>query len=522
MGYRGNTYRIPCSAGGLTHNLNIDMAKPTDMVHPSRNINLNEFGRRKRGGTAHISDAAYDAAISGTPQIMGAYQFRLRNGTAYLVVATDAGKVYRAHDTTIKSSGMSTSNFYDFETFENELYIVDGENTPEKWTGSGNTSTLTDIPTDWSGDGPQWIVKHGRGASERLWAGGLSSYPHRIYASANGDGDDFSDTNVTTIDIETGDGFGIVGGQEFGDRLFCFGKKKAYIIDDSSVDSSDWGYDAAPWEGGAANFRLIVKTPNDIVAMMEDGEIYSVRAAESYGDYKLASLTRDSFMHNWIKQYVRLSYIDYFHAIYDPVLRAIKIFVVRAGQTTVDTALVYFIDRRPSEAWMIHDNQSATSGYSASCSTLVRVSTGDYQVYTGGYAGLLWALEQTDRNDNGSGYYAGFKTPNLSFGNPRADKKYARGWVIMEPKGDYNLIIDTWVDGVEQTQQTISMEGAGGTLPFTLGTDLLGGEEIIAEPYDIGNRGKRIQHELYNANANEDFFISQVLIDHTIMGARPS
>jgi len=522
MGYRGQTFAIPCSSGGFSHNPNIDLAKPTDMVHPSRNINLNEFGRRKRGGTSLIGDTAYDAAISGTPQIMGIYQFRLRNGTTYLVVAGKDGKVYRAHDTTIKASGMSTSNFFDFEIFDNELYIVDGESTPEKWTGSGNTSTLTDIPTDWSGDGPQWIVKHGRGASERLWAGGLTSYPQRVYISANGDGDDFSDANVTTIDIETGDGFGIIGAVEYGDRLLCFGKRKVYLIDDASVDTSEWGYDAAQWEGGAANFRLIVKTPNDIVAMMEDGEIYSVMAAQQYGDYKAASLTRDSFIHNWIKEYVRLGYIENFHAIYDPVLRAIKIFVVRAGQTTVDTALVYFIDRASREAWSIHDNQSYTSGYSASCSALVRVGTGDYQVYTGGYAGLLWKLEQSNRNDNDKGYYAGFKTPNLTFSNPRVTKKYGKGRVIMEPEGNYNLTINTWIDGKSQTQRSISMAGTGGTLPFTLGTDLLGGQELIDKTYEIGNVGKRIQLEFYNSSVDEDFFISQILVDYQVMGAKPS
>jgi len=492
------------------------------MVHPSRNINLNEFGRRKRGGTAHIGDAAYDAAIEDTPQIMGAYQFRLRSGTAYLIVAGDDGKVYRAHDTDIQVSEMSTTNFYDFETFDNELYIVDGESTPQLWTGAGDTSALTDVPTDWADDGPQWIAKHGRGISERLWAGGITDYPHRIYASVNGDGDDFSNTNVTTIDIETGDGFGIIGAVEYGDRLLCFGKRKVYVIDDSSLDTAEWGYDDAQWEGGAANFRLIVKTPNDIVAMMEDGEIYSVTSAEQYGDYKLASLTKDSFMHNWIKQYCRLSYIDHFHSVYDPALRAIKIFVVRAGQTTVDTALVYFIDRPPKDAWMIHDNQISTSGYSASCSTLVRVGTGNYQVYTGGYAGLLWRLEQANRNDNDEAYYGGFKTPNLAFDNPRVTKKYSAGRVIMQPKGDYNLTIDTWIDGVGQTQRTVSLKGRGGTLPFTLGRDLLGGNELIDKDFDIKNIGKRIQSEFYNSTVDQDFFISQVLYDHEILGSRLS
>ena len=92
----------------------------------------------------------------------------------------------------------------------------------------------------------------------------------------------------------------------------------------------------------------------------------------------------------------------------------------------------------------------------------------------------------------------------------------------MEPKGDYDLTIGIWIDGVQQTQQTVSMVGIGGTFPFTLGTDLLGGQEVIVKSFDIGNTGKRIQAEVYNSNVDQDFFISQILIDHTILGAKPS
>jgi hypothetical protein len=171
-----------------------------------------------------------------------------------------------------------------------------------------------------------------------------------VYASANADGDDFSDANVTTIKINTGDGYGIVGAVEFGDRLICFSRSRPYIIDDIDPTTSGWGYEAAQWDGGVANFRLICRTPNDIVCMQDDGEIYSVLAAEKYGDYQTASLTRKSYMHKWISENVNLQYVNMFHSIYDPSLRAIKIFVVRQGQTTVDTALVYFIDRPPDQA----------------------------------------------------------------------------------------------------------------------------------------------------------------------------
>jgi len=92
----------------------------------------------------------------------------------------------------------------------------------------------------------------------------------------------------------------------------------------------------------------------------------------------------------------------------------------------------------------------------------------------------------------------------------------------MQPKGDYNLTIDTWIDGVGQTQRTVSLKGRGGTLPFTLGRDLLGGNELIDKDFDIKNIGKRIQSEFYNSTVDQDFFISQVLYDHEILGSRLS
>jgi len=520
MGYRGQTYQIPCNRGGLVHNPNIDLIDPVSMVYPSRNINLDENGRRKRGGTAHV----YASAFSNAPRIMGLYDFILRNGNQFLIVATNLGEIYKDDTTTIKT-GMSTTTHFSFETFDNELFICDGYSRPQTWDGSAaSTSDITSIPSDWTGSNfPKQLIKHGRGVSERLWAIGCPSTPHTVYASANGDGKNFSDANVVTINIETGDGFGIVGAAEFGDRLICFGKKQAYIIDDSDSDTANWGYVAAQWEGGAAHHRVIVKTPNDLIAMMEDGEIYSITAVQSYGDYKAASITRPSFMNRWIKEYVNLSYIDDFHAIYDPILRAIKFFVVRNGQTEVDTALVYFIDKPPQEAWAIHDNQSSNSGYSASCSALIRVSAGSYQIYTGDYSGNIWKLETENRSDDGNAYYAGFKTPHMTFDNSRITKHYKRGWLVTQPEGDYDLYINWWVDGVQQTQQSVSLAGTGGALgSFVLGTDVLGGQELIDKDFDLGNTGKRIQLEVYNSNADEDFFVSKILIDHKPLSMRSS
>jgi len=515
MGYIGNTYQLPFNRGGMSHNINMDLIDDKAMVHPSRNIDISHGGRQKRDGTALVYDSATKIGSSDS-QIMGLAEFRTYAGDQFILAINDSGDIYSSSTNTI-ATGLTGEEWFDFEVMDDNVFITNTQNVPQTWDGLiAATCDITSPADDWTtaGDYPQQFVKHGRANSERLWGIGTPSYRYRVYASANGNGKSFASTDVVTVDIETGDGFGILGGAEFGDRLFCFGKNQTYVIDDSDLDSDYWGYYQAPWRGGVATWRLIEKTPNDVIAMAEDGTIYSVRMAEQYGDYKQASLVATSWMHEWIREYVRLAYIDHFHMKYDPVLRALKIFVVRNGRTQVNTALVYFVDRDPSEGWMIYDNQEHDSGYSASVSALIRRGAGDYKIYTGDYDGRLWNLEVNSKNDNDNAYYAGFKTPHLTFGNSRQRKKFKRGWIVAQPKGNRDLNIDWWVDGQIQTRRTVSLQGSGALLgSFILGTDKLGDAGIIKRSFQLGTIGERLQVEMFNDNADEDFYLSHSLID---------
>lgn len=514
MGYAGETYRIPCNRGGFNNNRNTDLIPPEMMVDPSRNVNLHEGGRRKRGGTEKVNGSA----VSGTPRIMGLFDWQ-RPTTSYQLFGTKDGKLYKDSTTTIKT-GMSTANKFSFAVFENEVYVVDGDTRPQTWNGvAAGTSDITTPAADWSGaDQPFQVLVHGRGVSRRVWF----LFGNTWYYSSLGDGKVLSGGSSGFIPIDTEDDVGLVGGVEFGNRLISFSRSHSYVVDDEDASTANWGYAKAQWEGGAAHWRLIVKTPNDLIVMAADGEIYSVTAVQSYGDYKQASLTRPAHMDAWIKDNVDLSQIEDFHAVYDPTIRAIRFFVIRIGYTEVDTALVYFLDRPAEEAWSIHDNQTSASGYNASCSAVVRASAGNYLVYTGDYDGFVWRLEQTTRSDDGAGYYGGFKTPNLTFDNPRIRKQYKRGYALAQTEGDYNLQVNIWIDGQAKDATTISLAGTGGVLgTMVLGTDVLGGTEFIDRPFKLDFHGRRIQLEFFNSNAGEDFFVSQVLLDHRMMGALP-
>ena len=509
MGYKGETYIINCSAGGLNGSKNLEMIPPESMVVGTRNLNLNKNGREKRGGTTKYGGQCADGAVG----VMGLFDYHRSSGTAgigpttgynqYIMFGTSNGKIWISVSSAVCTSWTS-GNLISFETFEDEVYICNGKDYPVIWTGTTNrVGQLADTPSDWS-DGtssPKYMIRHGRGASERMIAFGCPANPYTLYISPNGDGDDFGDANVILIYVDTGDGQGIVGATVFMDSLLLFGKSRSFVLDDADTDTANWGYWEATWQGGAAHHKLIMNTANDVIIMTEDGEIYSVVAAEQTKDYKRASISRPAFIHEWIKENLDLTKIDQFHGVYDPVLRAVRIFVIRKGQTTIDTALLYFIDRGPENGWMIHDNLNHTSGYSALSSALIQFTTGDLQIWTGDYSGNVWQLEQSTASDNNEHFDSGFKTPPLPIGNPRANKNFPRGWVTVEDTSD-NVAIDWWLDNT-------TFVGASVTPTTGLAKDY---------EFPIGQNGNRIQLEVFNNTSGEKMFVDQVMVDFKMLG----
>src|SRR3990167_2410431 len=180
MPYKGQSYTIPLSKGGFNGARNFDGVPSEDFVEPSRNINLHHKGRGRRGGTQHVNGTA----VTSVNEILGGYQFRLKNGTEFVVFLGDNGGLYKDYTTTIKT-GMSTTAKPCFETMENELYAVDSQTSPQTWDGvAAGTSNITSPPADWSGTNqPSFVVKHGRGNSERLWFSGVNTFEEKLYYS---------------------------------------------------------------------------------------------------------------------------------------------------------------------------------------------------------------------------------------------------------------------------------------------------------------------------------------------------
>jgi hypothetical protein len=514
MGYAGQTFLIPQSAGGFQYRYDLEYVEPTMLVGESRNFNLHRDGRQKRGGTIKTN---YDPSM-GTSKILGLFDFRLQ-GKSFQVFSMANGNLY-FNTPLVLYSGLSTTNYTSFVVFNDELYFCDGETEPRTWDGNDSypvSYPLTTPALDWTGTNqPFQFIVHGRGNSRRLWA----LMKNGVYFSSTGDGKEFDGGSSGLITIETGDAFGLVGGVEFGDRLIVFSRTKAFIIDDEDADSGNWGYQAAQWEGGAAHWRLIVKTPNDVAVMTEDGDIYSFSAVQSYGDYKQASIARPAYIDTFLKEKAVMSKIEDFHAIYDPTLRAIKFFISVNDATKNDTGLVYFIDRSPDQAWAIHDNRDYASGYNASCSALVRTAPATYYVYTGGYDGFIWKLEDSGYEDDGNTYPLVLRTPRLIMGDVRRMKEFKRAIYTVMGAQDVSFDIKIIVDGEDNISEEFTTTASAWDQSL-FDEALFDYTFPVRESFDIGQKGRTLEIELQHETINQPIMLSSFMIDFKMLGAAP-
>lgn len=355
------------------------------------------------------------------------------------------------------------------------------------------TTNLAFMPSDWATSKPKYFLEHGHGINKRLCAIGVASYPNALYMSAAGT-DNFNDANVVKINI-TGSGQGLMGMIESAGNLLLGSAEYTFILNDADSDTTNWTYSRAIWKGGVGHHKLYCKTPSDLMAMDEFGEIYSVSAAESYGDYKIASIARPAWLHRWIAENVDLTKLDRFHAIYDPILRAVKIFVVLKGDEYPECALVYFIDY----GWTKH-----TFIEPQICSGLNRLALSNWAVFAGSDDGFVRRLETDTLLDDGAIYTTDFTIMPSPTENPRSWKRYDRTWLNVIPKGTETLLVDIDIDNVSLTQQSVTMTGA---------------EDWIQDyPFYWGQVGQRIKQKVSNT-LGENWYVSMVMLDLQDLGS---
>lgn len=509
MGYTGQTYRIVLDSTGLQTSRNQDALLPTALIDTTKNMNFHEGGLGKRGGSS-----PFISAISGTPSILGLFQFINRTGTKNLVIAASDGKIYKNTGATTLKTGMSTSAFYNMEPCDDKLFITDGASVPQYWDGVAAATVNVTEPTDWATGKPFQFVAHARGANRRMWAIRADA----VYASENGVTTNFADAQVKKIPVFSDSG--LVGGVDFNGTLIVFSKTKTYIIDDTSSTVADWGYREAIWAGGVSSWRVITKAVNDVFLMTDDMAVYRLSAVNATGDYSSSNLTRPAYIDFYLSENVSRTNMSKAHSVYDRDLRKIHYFLP-VGGSTVSTSLQFFVDRPSEVAWIVHNNTSFNSGYKAISSCSYVNSSGVYKVYAGTTGGLVWSLEDLAKGDNSEAYESSFKFKPLDFGNSRMYKHFRRLGMRIKTSTNTDVILRLTIDGSKKTDIPLAFTGVGAEFDSGIfDTDVFGGEDFLSIKSDFGYYGFTIQPEILNTVEGQDLFVSEIYIDFKPMGVR--
>ncbi len=159
------------------------------------------------------------------------FEYTTSGATTRHAVAVMGGKLWKMDDldgTWDDITGALTitrDNHVSFVNFNNMVYMVNGEDTPFKWNGTGNGSTNT-LPTNITKPKYVALFENYLFYLNVTLSGALAS--SRIYWSDLADGTAFTDTSF--IDIAKNDGQQITGGKVLSDRLVIYKERSIYNL----------------------------------------------------------------------------------------------------------------------------------------------------------------------------------------------------------------------------------------------------------------------------------------------------
>lgn len=504
--FPGPLYKLTFN-GSFNGNEDLSQVPAGDFAIGSRNLDIHNGGAEKRGGTQKVGSQI----AASLKSLGGGILVKRSTMTVHTYWAGDDGKLYR-NGTSIQT-GRSTSAKHYFTPIDDEMYICNSASVPRVDTGSA-IADITTSAADWTGSAfPKKMIVHSKNASRRAFAWGVPGKENTLYYSSQGNFKQFSGGTSGTVEI-TGikDGRGIIDCVSKDGTLWIFGRSQTFILADDDSTVANWGHYAASFKGGVHSPNLVCVINNQIFAMNTEGEIYEVQTAAELRDFSQASVIEPFFVHNWIRSEIDLTKMDDFHMGYDPKIKALRIFMIRAGASTVDTSIGYLVNQKkwipPHDAT---DNPTA-SGFKASACYEAETSAGLKKLYTQDYNGYTWELSSTTKTDDGNAYKAETFSGVLDFDLPSEAKRYVYGDLHYKSRGDYQINVVWFIDEVQQVSETVSLASTAATLgSFILDTDILAVIGISSREFELGQLGETIRISINNDGAGHDFFLSHII-----------
>jgi hypothetical protein len=373
---------------------------------------------------------------------------------------------------------------------------------------------------DWTASFPTFGVLH----NNRVFAGGNSSDPHRLYYTTVSDHEDF--VGGGTLAIYPGEGERLVGGISVRGVLIVFKYPAGiYIVDTTASNPSDWSIRPLTRAVGTLNQHTLLTIENDTLYLDRAGNVHSIAATNEFGDVNTSNIGDFADIPPFMRESINLGELRKAQAIWYQAKRQAWFSLPQTGSTEPDFRLIlgfqdptpqaqpaprFFMSRRDvcSSLWLRPDDQG-----------VLKPVFGDDE-------GFVWLADQDARTKDGEGYPITFETAptDLSFLDPQLATRSKSGQfleLIFEPRGNWDLTVEVHWDDVLTSIVQFNMGSGGAVLgSFILDTDQLAASSVMSTRRRISGSGRRVKLIGENVGDGQDISLAGFQLSFVLMDER--
>lgn len=527
MGYLGHVFPIPVGHGGLVGTRDQVDIDPSQLI-VARNVSFEGRTLSKEGGAAKYNTTV----ISGAPSVIGGWDWWPSDGTQRMVVVLSDGSIKKdsgpgTFGTTLVSGLTVTEVMPVFveggkegAALNRKLFIFTGKNAVQVLAADGaTTSNLLTPPADWTGaNQPSWGLIH----EGRLMGGGNLNDPHRLYYSTSTSHEDFTGAGSGSFAIYPGEGERIVGAMSFKGLVILWKYPVGiYVLDTTDPNIANWKVKRLSRAVGGVSPQGAIEVDNDVIFMDATANFHLLSAVQEFGDAAASNITIKNDIYTFIQRNFNLSRLRFAHGVYYSAKREAHFAVSGSSASMNNVRFVIDFNRHDTIRFRYSDRDVCESMWlRKDATTIQRLVSGDDE-------GFVWLLDQAAKSKDGLGYAGAWQTPYMDFNwvDPRFGTVRKIGQFlecVAEPKGNWNLTVTVLWDGEAVQNVTFNMGVTGAVLgSFVLGTDMLGGDQILNRKRRIVGSGRRLSIAGVNSGPGEDFSVGHFYLHCLISDERP-
>lgn len=476
MAYKGQTILIPLGFSGLISDLPQSRMSPGSLIE-AKNVSLyNGYCEKSPGSRIWNRTNQNGPTTVGPIQAIAEY-FPAPKSQRILVLSKD-GTVSKFHDRfnkvvlqrednpgealKVRKTGHITPAGGEMVGTEKKAFIFSGGDQVQVIHGDEDTfSEISDPSPDWTDSYPTFGLIY----RSRLWCFGNSSAPDFLYASEEGNQENFvipSNVLVTSpklFDVFAGEGSGISAAFVFKSKLFvCKNPTGLYVLNDDDPNPDQWYFTRVNSDFGVASSHSIVQIFDDTFAFNAQGTITSVSAAFQFGDIESADVFTKLKVERYFREALSGRGLEETHSLYYPDKKQVFFtFRSKSGQKQ-DRILVMDLSAGQPQMTVLDKDEPNCLASIQDLSGISRPVYGsdDGNIYELDCANT-WVQEtdsynyKTGQSPQLTAYEFVAQTPHMdfSFADPALGmktKKFDFLEIAFQPTGNWNVLVDVYID----------------------------------------------------------------------------